>query len=249
MQDTITGRDLNLDHLKRSRVLRGHRFISGALALGVSLCPALLGASTRVEETDPGLTFTGAWAPDTVGVHSAGAAVVSDQSGARATVTFAGTGITWIGDAGFNRGVARVYLDGTANTVDTYSLVWQDQHILFVAKGLTAGLHTLSIEVTQMRNVNAQASGVSVDAFDIENGAVVTGSVAANPGYIEQNNSAVTFTGNWYLNTAPEPAGVRLFLPLIPAPRRAFNSMGQASPGSGLGTSGRDGPECMWTAF
>jgi hypothetical protein len=184
--------------------------------------------NTRIEATDAGLAFKGAWAPDTMGVHSAGAAIVSDQSGARATVSFTGTGITWVGDSGFNRGVARVYLDGTANTVDTYSGIWLDQHILFVAKGLTAGLHTLSIEVTQMRNVSAQASGISIDAFDIENGAVVTGSVVANPGYIEQNNPAVTFTGNWYLNTGSRASGGSAVLAVDPGTQAIvqFNGTG-----------------------
>jgi hypothetical protein len=228
MRDTMTGRYSILDHLKRNRVRRGHRLLAGVLALGASLCPALIGASTRVEETDPSVTFSGAWVPDAMGIHSAGAAVVSDQSGARATVSFTGTGITWIGDAGFNRGVARVFLDGTANTVDTYSLVWQDQQALFVAKGLTAGLHSLSIEVTQMRNVNAQASGISVDAFVIENGAAVSSNVIASPGYIEQNNPAVTYSGNWYLNMGSRASGGSAVLAVDPGTRASvlFNGTG-----------------------
>ena len=58
-----------------------------------------------------------------------------------------------------------------------------------------------------MRNVNAQASGISVDAFAIENGGIVSGSVIANPGYLEQNNPAVTFSGNWYLNNGSRASG------------------------------------------
>ena len=112
--------------------------------LGASLCSAQTGALTRVEETNPNIAYSGTWAPEAMGVHSGGSALVSDVSGSRAFLSFTGTGIDWIGDTGSSRGVARVYLDGTANTVDTYSLAWQDQQVLFQAKGLAAGLHTLS---------------------------------------------------------------------------------------------------------
>lgn len=228
MQLTITGYDLRVDHLKRNCGFRRGALLAGALTLGASLCSAQTPAMTRVEETNPSIAYSGTWIPDALGVHSAGAALLSDQSGARASFSFTGTGISWIGDAGFNRGVARVYLDGAVSTVDTYSLVWHDQQVLFVAKGLTTGLHTFSVEVTSMRNVNAQASGISIDAFGIENGTVVSGSVYANPGYIEQNSPAVTYSGNWYLNNGSRASGGSAVLAVDPGSQATvlFNGTG-----------------------
>jgi hypothetical protein len=75
-----------------------------------------------------------------------------------------------------------------------------EQKTLFVAKGLAEGVHTLVVEVAPLRNVNATASGISIDAFDIQNGAVVADAAVANPGYYEQNSPVVTYSGSWYAN-------------------------------------------------
>ena len=229
MLETVSGRYWKVDHVRSNLVLRRGLLLAGALSLSVSICLAQSGAATRVEETDPNITFTGVWVPDLVGIHSGSAAVVSNKSGARVSFGFTGTGITWIGDSGFNRGVARVYLDGTINTVDTYSAGWIDQQRLFVAKGLNMGFHTISIEITQLKNVNAADSGISIDAFDIQNGTtLVAGSVMANPGYIEQNNPAVTYSGNWYVNTSSRASGGSAVLAVDPGSKATvlFNGTG-----------------------
>jgi hypothetical protein len=198
----VTAHYPNLDQVKKNSFLRLKFLRIGAFAVSAAACLAQTTAITRVEETNPNLVFAGAWVPDTVGAPSGGSALMSDQASARVTVSFTGTGITWIGDTGVNRGVARVSLDGTVNVVDTYSPTWHDQQTLFVAKGLAAGPHSFSIEVAQMQNTSAQGSLVSVDAFDIANGTVTSGGVVANPGYIEQNNPAITYTGSWYVNNS-----------------------------------------------
>ena len=81
------------------------------------------------------------------------------------------------------------------------------QQILFTARGLAPGPHTLSIQVNRSRDVNGSGSWVWIDAFDIENGAGVTGGVSADSGRTEQNNPAVNYNGNWYLNTNPAHSG------------------------------------------
>ena len=177
-----------------------------ALALSASVCLAQKATTTRIEETNPDIIFSGPWAPDAADHASGGTALMSLVTGARASLTFTGTGIVWIGSSGPTRGVARVFLDGAVNTVDTFSSSWLNQQMLFVAKGLTPGTHTLSIEATQISNVNANGSAVSIDAFDITNGAA-TLSASASPGYIEQNDPAVTYSGNWYTNPATNASG------------------------------------------
>jgi len=186
-----------------SRTLRNCLLLPVALALGVSLSVAQTGSTTRIEETDPSVTFSGNWYKNGSFANSGGGAALTNAMGARAAITFTGTGITWLGVADPWAGVARVYLDGTLNTVDTYGPGTQYQRALFTARGLTPGPHTLSIEVIHMRDVNGSGSWIWLDGFEIENGGGVAGGVTAATGRIEQNSPALIYTGTWFLNTNP----------------------------------------------
>src|SRR5437879_2618897 len=126
----LAGRYSKIGPPKKGPGIRGEMLLAGALTLGASLCTAETGTIARVDEADSSIAYSGTWVRDTLVPSGVGRALVSDQSGARVSINFTGTGITWIGDAGFNRGVARVYLDGTINTVDTYSDVWHSQQPL-----------------------------------------------------------------------------------------------------------------------
>jgi hypothetical protein len=181
-------------------------FLSVALAASVSLGMAQTG-TTRVEESDPSITYTGTWYTNNESPNSGGAAFLTNAKGARAAITFNGTGITWIGVADPYSGFAQVYLDGTLNTIDTYALNTKYQQALFTAHGLAPGPHTLSIEVLHVRDGNTSGSWVWIDAFDIENGSSVPGGFSAPAGRIEQNDAAVNYTGTWFLNTNPMQSG------------------------------------------
>jgi hypothetical protein len=91
--------------------------------------------------------------------------------GARATFTFTGTSVRWIGERGFSTGVARVLLDGAfVAQVDTHSPLQEEyQAALFSATGLTPGSHTLTIEVVGRNNEpsGATVDRVVLDAFDV----------------------------------------------------------------------------------
>jgi hypothetical protein len=189
-----------------SRTFRNH-LLPVALAVCASLSQAQTGSTTRIEETDPSVTFSGDWYENGSSANSGGGAALTNTMGARAAISFTGTGITWLGVADPWAGVARVYLDGTLNTVNTYGPSTQYQRAVFTARGLAPGPHTLSIEVIHMRDVNGSGSWIWVDGFEIENGAGVTGGVTAATGRIEQNNPALIYTGTWFLNTNPVRSG------------------------------------------
>src|SRR5687767_14308671 len=104
-------------------------------------------AATRIEDNDISITYSGTWYSNGASPNSGGRSVLTNEKGARASITFTGTGITWIGVADPYCGIAQVYLDGTLHTVDTYNRETKYQHTLFSAHGLAAGPHTLSIEV------------------------------------------------------------------------------------------------------
>src|SRR6185436_11719458 len=107
--------------------------IIGVLPLCVSPVLAQSG-TTRVEENDPSVVYTGNWYTNSGSANSASGAVLTNALDARASITFKGTGISWIGVADPWSGFARVYLDGVLNTVDTYGSDTKYQKVLFTAR-------------------------------------------------------------------------------------------------------------------
>ena len=87
----------------------------------------------------------------------------------RATLSFSGTGVSWIGYMGNATGIARVYLDGVlADTVDTSSSTEQPQAVIYTRTGLPPGAHTLAIEVTHDYNHSVSCCAwIVFDAFDV----------------------------------------------------------------------------------
>jgi hypothetical protein len=154
----------------------------------------------RIEQDDPSITYSGNWYSNGAAANSSGGAALSNIRGSRATVTFNGTGITWIGVADRYSGFANVYVDGVHYRVTTYDYFTLYQKVLFTISGLAAGPHTLSIEVLHERDYGSEGSWVWIDAFDIENGFAVPGGVKAAAGRVEENSPSVSYFGNWYSN-------------------------------------------------
>ena len=124
---------------------------------------------TRFEQTDWSVTYAGDW---TLANHnrawSEGTMAESRTAGAQATVTFAGTSVSWIGARAPQTGIARIYLDGSfAAEVDTYAPTVGLQNTMFTAAGLADASHTLTIEVTGQKNPAATDLWIVVDAFDV----------------------------------------------------------------------------------
>jgi hypothetical protein len=158
---------------------------------------------TRIDQTDPSIAYSGNWYSNTSTAHNGGTAALTNTRGARATLTFNGTGITWLGVLDGWSGLATIYLDGAMQTIDTFASMSRYQAPLFTAHGLSGGPHTFSIEVLHERDANTQGSWVWIDAFEIENGASVPGGISAGAGRIEENNPALLYTGRWYSNGSP----------------------------------------------
>jgi alpha-amylase len=96
-------------------------------------------------------------------------------------------------------GIANVNLDGTPSRVDAYADATLYQAALFTIDGLSNGPHTLSIEVPHEYDAHGEGAWVWIDAFDIQDGAGLPGGITATVGRIEDNNPALTYSGNWYL--------------------------------------------------
>jgi len=133
---------------------------------------------TRVEESGALLAPAGAWqAFDDAftGVTSSNGIIVGSQTaGATATLSFTGTGVTWIGFPCEFCGIARVYLDGAlVGAVDTYAPTRPAATgAMWTSGSLASGSHTLMIEVTGTATDPVASHGeayIVVDAFDVRN--------------------------------------------------------------------------------
>ena len=206
--------------------LRRYFLLAVGMAVCASLAHAQTGTTTRIEENDKSIAYSGNWYTNGSPLNSGGSAALTNAIGATAVVTFTGTGITWIGVLDPWSGMATVYLDGTRNTVDTYGSSTFYQQALFKVRGLANGPHTLSIEVTHVRDPNAMGSWVWIDGFDVENGSGVTGGVTATTGRIEQNSPALTYTGVWFPNTSAVQSGGSAVLATDPGSRATINFNG-----------------------
>ena len=173
--------------------------INGWLSLAV-LAAGLLTSSfsyaeyTRVEENSASVSYSGTWTTYRDARVSGGSVVASRQPGARATLTFDGTGIRWISyGCQCAPGPAHIYLDGVLQATTAPVPGWADTEPKlqkFAISGLVSGTHTLTIEVAD--NLPGYAGPtlgtVVVDAFLVETRAMTL---------LQENDPSITYSGNW----------------------------------------------------
>ena len=188
-----------------------HRFPPALLLLAMIAVCAVPGAFaqglTRIEQDNPNITYSGNWYSNESPLHSGGVAALTNTRGARLTLSFTGTGITWVGVEDGYSGLATVYVDGIMKIVDSYANPPSYQHSIYAVRGLSSATHTFTLEVTHERAGVTEGSWVWIDAFDIENGEPVAGGITAGTGRIEENNPALTFTGRWFSHAGSDHSG------------------------------------------
>ncbi|PYR28976.1 MAG: hypothetical protein DMF98_01355 [Acidobacteria bacterium] len=200
---------------------------------------------SRLQETDPSITYSAGsfvapdWRPfDTSRAWSAGIAALSTTTGAQATISFTGTGISWIGARGPQTGKARVTLDGVVfPPIDTYSAAEQIQAEIFTKQGLADTSHTLTVEVTGEQNAASTSPLIVVDAFEVTMSGTrhqdTDPAIAYGPNWIQDNRdkaysegasaeshtvgaqATITFTGTgirWIGARGPQCGMARIFL-------------------------------------
>ena len=199
-------------------------FLSLFLASTTSFASAQ--SVTRIEQNDPSVIYSGNWYTNTNNANSGSLAALTNTRGSRASLTFTGTGITWLGVADGWSGLATVYLDGQMTVLDTYSNVTRFQKAIFSAHGLSSGPHTLSIEVMHERGPGTEGSWVWIDGFEIEGGAPVPGGITATPGRVEDNSPSIEFSGRWYPKSNQLFSGGSAVLAMDPGFRMTLNFTG-----------------------
>jgi hypothetical protein len=205
-------------------MLRAVLFLPLFVALTASFARAQ--SLTRIEQNDPSVTYSGNWYSNANTANTGGLAALTNTRGARASLTFTGSGITWLGVSDGWAGFATVYVDGVMTIVDTYSIVSYYQRTIFTARGLGAGPHTISIEVMHERGPGTEGSWVWIDGFEIEGGAPIPGGITASAGRVEDSDAALVFAGRWYSKASPAYSGGTAVLATDPGFRITLNFKG-----------------------
>src|SRR5258708_40952 len=136
---------------------------SGLIVLEAS---EVTSAGPEIQDPEPSIACGAGWVQGNRDkAYSEGASAESNIGGAQAAFTFTGTGVSWIGARGPQTGIARAFLDGALmQDIDPYALTEGPQHTDFTATGLTAGTHTLTIQVLGKNPASANF-WILVDAF------------------------------------------------------------------------------------
>ena len=149
--------------------------------------------TTRVEETDSAVTYSGTWFLVTNGgMYSGGTMRSSMDANARATLSFTGTSVTFITMSDEWSGIAEIYVDGNPTTqVDLYASPAIRQAKAYTVSGLTVGSHTVGIGPIGRKNASAQGYWVQLDAFDV----ITTSNVTTTPSPAPTTISGVCGSG------------------------------------------------------
>jgi bacillopeptidase F len=154
--------------------------------------PPPSGSGRRYEETDSAVSYSAGWVqrdPYDWSAWSGGTAMMSSVPGARATFSFSGDSVTWIGYRSLDSGIARVYVDGRYLTdLDLFQLSDESATRVYSVRRLAPGNHTLGIEVTGTQNSASQGNSIVIDAFDVP---------APVVSHLQDSDPDVAYTGSW----------------------------------------------------
>lgn len=122
---------------------------------------------TWFENSNGFITYTGNWTVYNCAPCNGESLKFSGQTGARADFKFTGTGIKWIAAKAPNMGKAKITLDGVyMGLVDMYSPTNKVKSV-FPKTGLTPVNHTLSIEVSGVKNPSSTGFNINIDSFEV----------------------------------------------------------------------------------
>jgi photosystem II stability/assembly factor-like uncharacterized protein len=122
----------------------------------------------RYENMSKVIHYEGEWQLSGDDDFSATSVSYSEVAHHKARLNFVGTGVTWIGTASNDQGMAKVYIDGQYKAdVDQFSDTQESMVTSYSITGLIDGPHTIVIEVSDTKNPRSAGYRIEVDAFDI----------------------------------------------------------------------------------
>ena len=151
------------------------------------------------QQTDPKITYAGAWTHHGTSPAFGGSFHYTGTSGATATITFTGTSIELFGLTGPDWGTARVTVDSLpSDTVNFYSPGYVFQKSVYTKTGLPNTAHTLTFECLGTEKVD-------IDALRIE-GILTQAPTPPAPTRFEQTDPKIAFAQGVWIHHATGPA-------------------------------------------
>ena len=130
----------------------------------------IISRPVRYEDYREVVHYEGNWKTVKGDSFSASTITHSDTAGSKATLSFVGTGITWIGTASQDQGLADLYIDEKyITTVDQYSTTPNSMVRLWSLANMAYGPHRISIEVLGKKNPKSKGYRIEIDSLDIMN--------------------------------------------------------------------------------
>jgi hypothetical protein len=115
-----------------------------------SATPARARVTKRYSEHSAAIVYRGSWG-DAQGDYMGGGVAWSKTPGSKATFTFTGSSVTWLGPKGPTRGLALVLIDGRAVArVNLWRSSFVARAVVFRRSFHATGRHTLTIKVLSM---------------------------------------------------------------------------------------------------
>jgi photosystem II stability/assembly factor-like uncharacterized protein len=114
------------------------------------------------------IIYQGNWEHSFHNDFSARSVMQSSSAGAKADLSFVGTGIYWVGTTSNAQGIANIYIDGHfKGHVDQYSAMRNLMVSSYSVEDLAFGPHTITVEVSGNKNPRSTGYRIEIDAFDI----------------------------------------------------------------------------------
>jgi hypothetical protein len=226
--DTATASDGSHTLTAVARDAAGNRTTSNPVTVTVAndTAPPPPATIRRYEETDASVSYSPGWVQRSRDndwlAWSGGTAVHAATPDARATFTFTGTSVTWIGYRSSGSGIARVYMDGVfVSDVDLFARQEEARVPVFTMTGLTNGSHTLTIEATGMGNAEARVNlyEIVVDAFDVP---------APPVSRLQNMDPDITYTAGWAPGHDTSRSGGNSTVSSVPGAQATFTFSGTA---------------------
>jgi parallel beta helix pectate lyase-like protein len=163
----------------------------------------------KIQDGNASIAYSGRWIRATYRSYLGGSVRSTTQRNAKATMTFTGTGISWVGPIGPTRGKARVFIDGIlVKTVDMHATRFLSARVVF----------SRTFTVAKPRTIKVVALGtaghptVAIDAFVVLNKPV---DAAKNPHATPTPTPVPAATPK--ATTAPAPTPAPTAPPAAPA--------------------------------
>lgn len=147
-------------------------------------------AFTRIEQDDPAWSYTGTWTNVNLGRASGGSHWRNASGGSTAELTFNGAWVSLGFIADRFSGYAEIFMDGASyGIIDLYRNL--ETPTAFHFGGLSAGPHTLVIEVVGSGNPFASNTRVQLDYADYGDGSLLP------DGAFEEDDPRLLTSGGW----------------------------------------------------